>query len=180
MIFDISHLKKIRNQLNMTQQQFALKAGISQSMIAKIEAGKLDPTYSYVKKIELALNTLSKKDELKAIDILTKKIISVTKDTTIEEAVKLLINNKISQLPVIENGNVIGLVTESSIISSRPYISPKKVKDIMTESPPIVSKNTGINIVQMLLQFYPIIIIKESHKLIGVITKADILKSLKV
>src|SRR3989338_1600857 len=132
MIFDISHLKKISNQLNMTQQQFALKAGISQSMIAKIEA------------------------------------------------VKLLINNKISQLPVIENGNVIGLVTESSIISSRPYISPKKVKDIMTESPPIVSKNAGINIGQMLLQFYPIIIIKESHKLIGVITKADILKSLKV
>ena len=101
MIFDISHLKKIRNQLNMTQQQFALKAGISQSMIAKIEAGKLDPTYSYVKKIESALNSLSKKDELKAKDILTKKIISVTKDTLVEEAVKLLINNKISQLPLI-------------------------------------------------------------------------------
>ncbi|MBS3149319.1 helix-turn-helix domain-containing protein [Candidatus Woesearchaeota archaeon] len=141
MIFDLSHLKKIRNQLNMTQQQFALKAGISQSMVAKIEAGKLDPTYSYVKKIELALNTLSKKDELKAIDILTKKIISVTKDTTIEEAVKLLINNKISQLPVIENGNLLGLVTESSIISSGPNITTKKVKDIMIESPPIVSKS---------------------------------------
>jgi len=125
----------------MTQQQFALKAGISQSMVAKIEAGKLDPTYSYVKKIELALNTLSKKDELKAIDILTKKIISVTKDTTIEEAVKLLINNKISQLPVIENGNLLGLVTESSIISSGPNITTKKVKDIMIESPPIVSKS---------------------------------------
>ena len=51
MVFDITHLKKIRKQLDLTQYAFAKEAGISQSMVAKIESGKLDPTYSYIKKI---------------------------------------------------------------------------------------------------------------------------------
>ena len=63
MVFDISQLKKIRKQLDLTQFQFAKKAGISQSMIAKIESNKLDPTYSKVKKIELALELLTKHGE---------------------------------------------------------------------------------------------------------------------
>ena len=52
MVFDITQLRKIRKQLDMTQHKLAKELEISQSMVAKIESGKLDPTYSYVKKIE--------------------------------------------------------------------------------------------------------------------------------
>ncbi len=44
MLFNIEHLKKIRKQLNLTQHQFAKESGVSQSMVAKIESNKLDPT----------------------------------------------------------------------------------------------------------------------------------------
>ena len=66
MVFDITQLKKIRKQLDLTQHQFAKNSGVSQSMIAKIEAGKLDPTYSYVRKIEDAMSSLTKHKEKEA------------------------------------------------------------------------------------------------------------------
>ncbi|RLG54747.1 MAG: hypothetical protein DRN95_08520, partial [Candidatus Hydrothermarchaeota archaeon] len=37
-VFDLSQLKFIRKKLKITQAELARKAGISQSMIAKIEA----------------------------------------------------------------------------------------------------------------------------------------------
>jgi len=78
MVFDITYLKKIRKQLNLTQHQFAKESQVSQSMIAKIESGKLDPTYSYVKKIEQVIQNLTKHYEKEAKDIMHKNIISVT------------------------------------------------------------------------------------------------------
>src|SRR3989344_5085737 len=99
MIFDITQLKKIRKQLDLTQHLFAQKVGISQSMVAKIESGKLDPTYSYVKKIEQSLESFLKNEELKAEDIMTKKIISVKRDTKTKEIIGLLTKHEISQVP---------------------------------------------------------------------------------
>src|SRR3989344_4527688 len=105
MVFDITQLKEIRKQLNLTQHQFAQKIGISQSMVAKIESGKLDPTYSYVIKIEQAIESLSKNEELKAKDIMTKKIISVKKETQVKEIINVLTKHGISQVPIIEKNN---------------------------------------------------------------------------
>ncbi|MEK6952724.1 MAG: CBS domain-containing protein [Nanoarchaeota archaeon] len=178
MIFDISQLKKIRKQLDLTQHQFAQKIGISQSMIAKIESGKLDPTYSYVKKIEQAIESLSKDEELKAEDVMTKKIIFVREDTKIKEIITIFAKHEISQVPVIEKNIPLGLVTESTILALDNDISTKVAGEIMIESPPIVSKSSKLSVIKSLLQFYPIILIKESEKLVGVITKSDIIKHL--
>ena len=82
MVFDLQHLKNIRKHLNLTQNQFAKEIGINQSMIAKIEAGKLDPTYSYVKKIENAVNSLTHQHGKEAKDIMVTKIVSIGQNET--------------------------------------------------------------------------------------------------
>ena len=51
-MFDISMLKRTRLQLGLTQTAFAKQAGVSQSLVTKIESGKLDPKYSTVIRIE--------------------------------------------------------------------------------------------------------------------------------
>src|SRR3989344_1403446 len=120
MVFDITQLKKIRKQLNLTQHQFAIKAGISQSMVAKIEAGKLDPTYSNIKKIEQALESLTKQEEKEAKDIMIKNIISVNQNEKISNIIKIMNKHSISQLPVLvnERGKLIGLITKADLINS--------------------------------------------------------------
>lgn len=179
MIFDITQLKKIRKHLDLTQHQLAQKIGISQSMIAKIESGKLDPTYSYVKKIENAINLLTKHEEKEAKDIMIKKMITAKPEGKVSDVIKLMNRYKISQLPVLQNGKVIGLVTESSILEKDlEQIKDLKVKDLMIEAPPLISESTKISVISSLLKHFPVVLISERGKLRGLVAKSDLLKIL--
>ena len=179
MVFDITQLKKIRKQLELTQSEFAKKSGISQSMVAKIESGKLDPTYTYVKKIEETIQLLTKREEKEAKDIMHKGVITIRKNTEVKEVIKIFSKYEISQMPVIEKNNIIGLVTESSFVDhAEEDLGNKKVEDIMTDTPPIITSNTKLSAILPLLKFYPIVIVQDKGKLEGVIAKADIIKHL--
>ncbi len=55
---------------------------------------------------------------LKAKDIMTKNIISVSPSTTIEELARLLIEHTISGVPVVDNeGRIQGIITQNDLIS---------------------------------------------------------------
>lgn len=179
MVFDITYLRKIRKQLDLTQYQFAQKIGVSQSMIAKIESGKLDPTYSYVKKIEDAVNSLTQNKEKEAKEIMIKNIIKTKPEDKASEIIKLMNKHNISQLPVLQNGKAVGLVTESSILKKNlEDIKSMKTKDLMAEAPPIISEDTKISVITSLLKYYPIVLVSKKGKLEGLITKSDLLNNL--
>jgi predicted transcriptional regulator len=54
----------------------------------------------------------------------------------------------------------------------------KKIADIMEETPPTVAKTASVKVVSNLLRHYPTVLVSESGKLIGLITKADLLGKL--
>jgi CBS domain-containing protein len=55
--------------------------------------------------------------ELKASEIMTKEVITIKKDASIGELSELLVKNKISGVPVVDDGGrIIGVVTEADII----------------------------------------------------------------
>lgn len=180
MTFDITHLRAVRRQLEMTQHEFAKEAGISQSMVAKIESGRLDPTYSYVRKVEECIGRLTKNDEKEAKDIMCRNIFSVNKNDFVKHAINLMMKNEISQVVVVEKDNVLGIISESSLLGADVgKINIKKCFEIMGESPPIIDKRAKLEMIIQLLKFYPILIVKESGKIVGVVTKADVIKSLR-
>jgi acetoin utilization protein AcuB len=47
--------------------------------------------------------------------IMTRKVITVTPDTPIYETARLMLEHKIGGLPVVEDGRVVGIITESDI-----------------------------------------------------------------
>ena len=53
-----------------------------------------------------------------------------------------------------------------------------KVSEIMQEAPPIVSKTTSIQVVSSLLKHYPVVVVSEGGRLVGLITKSDLLGKL--
>ena len=57
-------------------------------------------------------------EELTAQDIMTRKVVTITKDFTIRDLSKLLLSNKISGAPVVdEKGKLLGMVTDADIIT---------------------------------------------------------------
>lgn len=48
-------------------------------------------------------------------DVMTKKVITVDKDTPIEEAARIMADTKIGGLPVTSSGKVVGMITETDL-----------------------------------------------------------------
>lgn len=183
MVYELEEIKSIRKKFGLTQTELAKKADVSQSLIAKIESKRIDPTFTKVKKIFDVLDELKNKNELKAKDIMTKKLIYVNADDNITNAINKMRKHEISQLPVFNKNNVVGFVSESIILDSISGNKAEKIKtliikDIMQDCPPIVSKNTSTSIVSGLLKYYPIVLVAESGKPTGVITKSDMLRTI--
>src|SRR3989338_5294338 len=106
------------------------------------------------------------------------KIINVAPSEPIKDAIAKMKKHQISQLPVIESQKLIGLVSESIILEALLNSKATQVKEVMQESPPIVSKTTSIQVVSNLLKHYPMVLVSEEGRLIGLITKSDLLGKL--
>lgn len=52
---------------------------------------------------------------IKVKDVMTKKVLTVDEDTPIEEAARIMADNKIGGLPVMRGGEVVGLITETDL-----------------------------------------------------------------
>lgn len=178
---ELQEIRHLRKKHSLTQTQLAKLAGVSQSLIAKIESGRIDPTFSHAKRILEVLHGIEKEKELKAEHLMTSRIIAVGKNEPVSETIRKMKANGISQLPVTEGEKVIGLVSESSIIEKiAEGKNPNKlpVKDVMEEAPPVVAKTTHLTAVTELLRHTPLIIVAENGKPKGIITKADILRKI--
>jgi CBS domain-containing protein len=69
---------------------------------------------------------------LKAKDIMTTEVISVTPHTTVEELARVLMKNHIDGAPVVdETGNLVGIVTEHDLINQEKRLHIPTVVRIM-------------------------------------------------
>lgn len=182
MNIELHEIKYIRKRLELTQKQLANRAGVSQSLIAKVEAGRIEPTYSNCKRIFDVLEHMNTEKECVAHDVMNKKLVLAEENEDLAAIVKAMKKYDISQVPVTRNKNPIGLITESVIIEKMleikdsQKIAAVKAKDIMLECPPIISPETKQSAVMTLLKHFSVILVAEQGNLQGLITKADILE----
>ena len=47
--------------------------------------------------------------------VMSKKVITITRDTPIEEAARIMADNKVGGLPVVDGNKVVGIVTETNL-----------------------------------------------------------------
>jgi len=53
--------------------------------------------------------------KIKVSEVMTKNVMTVTEDTPIEQAARIMADNKIGGLPVMSNGTVVGIITETDL-----------------------------------------------------------------
>lgn len=59
------------------------------------------------------LNYLLSKIEVS--DIMTKNVVTISEDTPLEEAARIMCDNKIGSLPIVKDGEVVGIITETDL-----------------------------------------------------------------
>ncbi len=182
MLPQIEEIKRKRKVLNITQFKLAKLVGVSQSLIAKLESGKLDPSYSNAKKIFLALEKMETSDSKKVKNVMTNKILKVEISDTVKTAINSMKRNGISQLPVFDGKNNVGSLSEKKILDKlasgekMDYLVNSTIEEVMDGPLPSVDEDLHVKAAAQLLQYSQGLLVLRKGKFIGFVTKADLLK----
>ena len=182
---DLAHVGKLRRQLGLTQKQLATLAGVSQSLIAKIESNKIDPAYSKVVQIAAALEQERGRKETtkRASDIMTANPASVSPKDELAKAMGLMKKLNISQVPVFDGHSCVGSLSDGMIMEWMEKYGSRlahvKAGDAMGEAFPSIPSDSSLEAVTGLLRFYKAVLVKKKGKVAGIITKADLMKAIE-
>ncbi|MBO8181552.1 MAG: CBS domain-containing protein [Archaeoglobus sp.] len=183
MHFEIEEIKRRRKKLGITQKKLAELVGVSQPLIARIESGDIDPKLSLVKKIFEVLESLEGK-KVNAKSVMNPDVMYAKPDQSLREVMEIMLKYGISQMPVVELGRVLGTITESSIVKiilnkGIESTESMRVKDCMDNPLPTVSADENMEYICKMLINNPAVLVVENGEMRGIITKHDIMKSIR-
>jgi predicted transcriptional regulator len=178
----IQDIGKKRRQLGLKQADLAKRAGVSQSLIAKLESGKIDSSYTKVKTIFDVLDRIEAKSKIQEGKVFNNEVVSIQKDEPLSKVVKLMKDHGYSQIPVFDGKISVGSISEKTIL--RQILAGKDIAqisllptgEIMEEAFPQVSEDAPITSISSLLQTYSAVLVTKKGKVTGIITKADLLR----
>lgn len=125
-------------------------------------------------------------------DFMTKKVIYVSPETTVAHAADLMRQHKIHRLPVIDNDQLVGLVTEGTIAEASPskatslsiyemnyLLNKTKIGQIMIKNVVTVSKMASLEdaIDLMLSHGIGVLPVVDNEIISGIITDKDVFKA---
>ncbi len=143
---------------------------------------------------------------MKAGDVMTRKVVSIGLDASIAEMANLMLENRISGLPVVnDRGDLVGIVTEGDCLRraetgtqrkrsrwleflvgterlADEYIRThgRKVAEIMTPSPMTIIEDTPLDEVVHLMETRRIkrLPVMRDRKIVGIVSRANLLHAL--
>lgn len=143
---------------------------------------------------------------MKAKDIMTSPVITAGPETTVREIAALLLKQRISALPVLEKGRVVGMVSEADLLhrheigtdrlpagpwwlrlfgadrSPAEYVRShaRKARDIMTREVVSVSEDTPVARIADLLDKHGIkrVPVMRGKRLVGIVSRANLVQAL--
>jgi predicted transcriptional regulator len=169
---ELSSIQLRRNRLGLTQNVLSSKAGISQSLLTKIERGLVIPSYKTACDIFDVLDEQEYKKEKTLSDVMKRGVMLLKSTDTAEKAANMAKKYAISQFPVTAEGKVVGAITTNLLVN---VSKGAKIKDIMKEPFPTLSSNTPLTIASSLLKQYPAILVLKGGSIIGIATAEDML-----
>ncbi len=143
---------------------------------------------------------------MKAKDVMTAGVVTVVEDASITEAIRLMLQRKISGLPVVgSSGALVGMVTEGDFLrrselgterhaarwiefllgpgklaENYVHAAGRKVRDVMTEQVYTVEEEAPLGNVVAIMERRKIkrVPVLRDGKLVGIVTRANLLHAL--
>ena len=126
-------------------------------------------------------------------DVMTKNPITVDSDTLVVDAQRMMKENHIRRLPIVDKGKLVGIVTQHDLLMASPspatslsihelnyLLSKMKVKEVMKKNPLVLAPDTPFEEALKIGQekkigSFPVV---EKGKLVGITTESDIIRFL--
>jgi CBS domain-containing protein len=125
-------------------------------------------------------------------DWMTRHVVTITPETSLPEAHRLMTDKKIRRLPVLENGRLVGIVTLGDVRGAEPsgattlsiwelnYLLAKlEIREIMAHNPVTISPEATIGEASRLMlekKISGLPVVDKSGQLAGIITESDVFR----
>ena len=125
-------------------------------------------------------------------DWMTREVLTISPETSLTEAHKLMIEKHIRRLPVVDHSQIVGIVTLGDVRGAEPsqasslsvwemndLLAKLKVSEIMTRQPKTIQQSASIGeAAQLMLEkkFSGLPVVDEEGYLTGIITESDIFR----
>lgn len=121
---------------------------------------------------------------LKAKDIMTTEVVAVSKDADIYRAIRMMVENNVTGLPVIDKDRMlVGVVTEKDVLKLLYEVKdrPGKVEDFMTKAVVAFDQETEVDTVAdgLAASHFRRVPILNHGRLVGIISRKDVIKHIK-
>lgn len=123
--------------------------------------------------------------ELTARDLMTPSVLTVSPDQPVEAALKILVENRVTGLPVVdETGRLKGIFTETdrlNLLSSHRDTASVRVRDVMTRGVITVDEDATIEEINQLLLRANVrrVPVMRDGRIVGVVSRRDLVRALR-
>lgn len=142
---------------------------------------------------------------MQAHDIMTNKVITAERDTSVEQIATLMMKHHISAVPIVENGRVVGLVSEGDLmrrvegaaekhrswwlsvfanpdLEASEYVAlhGRRAKDIMTTNVVTIPSDMPVGEIARLLEkkHFKRVPVLDDGELVGIVSRANLLHAM--
>ena len=125
------------------------------------------------------------KQSLRVRDIMSREVVSLTKDRSVYDAVSIMADKSISTIVIEENKKPLGVITErdlvKKILAKQKELKKLKLSDIMTEHPKEIRPDVPILAAGNMMKtdkVRKLVVVDEKGEVIGLLSQTDIINSL--
>lgn len=166
----VAELRQKRKERSMTQTELARRAGVSQSFVAKLEAGEVSPGYERVRRLEEALE-----DENGAtVEPHIRPAVTVDPDGPAVDAARTVL--EAGYAIVARDGVQIGSIQPPHILpQTAGGLHDRTAESIMSEAFPELSPHASETSLRSLLSHSPVVVIVDDGAITGAVTVENLL-----
>jgi CBS domain-containing protein len=131
------------------------------------------------------VNSYDNHFEPTAADLMTPSALVVSPDTSVDEAIQVLIENRVTGVPVVdEDGRLRGIFTETdrlNLLLTESSPAAIQVRDVMTKGVITVDEDTTLDQINELLLRANIrrVPVMRDGKIVGIVSRSDVVKALR-
>lgn len=107
-------------------------------------------------------------------------LVSSLKTDSVRDAIGLMNKTSVSQIPVMENGEVVGSLTDNKLLAriiDNPALKDASVADVMEDSMHFVALDSTLDVLSSMVEKEKAVLVRDVQNQIHIITKHDILEA---
>ncbi|MFW5904009.1 MAG: CBS domain-containing protein [Candidatus Saliniplasma sp.] len=123
---------------------------------------------------------MARVEDFQARDVMTKDFITAKPDDKVSDAIGIMREHDVAEIPILDDGDIIGIVAEDMFVKKRHLPFSTKLAHVMTKPPNVKETDNLVEISEILLSsgYRGVPVRSNKEEFVGFVSRTDIIKKI--